>query len=161
MTGESMPERKSVSTRDRTHNYQVMSPTCSPLSHPGGLRISDNGNIFSFSNNVFKALLSLGYGNSALFSKGFNPFPNKSWFLHVCYTNILKTLQEKEKFLVMSNFCFSHIIFILFRELSAFLNKFDYISKLFQFVIWEMVKHLSGLCHKLGSFLILYLMTKF
>ena len=31
-----MPERKVASTGDRTHNHQVMSPTRSPLSHPGG-----------------------------------------------------------------------------------------------------------------------------
>ena len=34
--GENTPERKVASTWDRTHNHQVMSPTCSPLSHPGG-----------------------------------------------------------------------------------------------------------------------------
>ena len=34
--GENTPERKVASTRDRTHNHQVISPTCSPLSHPGG-----------------------------------------------------------------------------------------------------------------------------
>ena len=35
--GENMPERKVASTWDQTHNHQVMSPTRSPLSHPGGL----------------------------------------------------------------------------------------------------------------------------
>ena len=34
--GENTPERKVESTGDRTHNHQVMSPTRSPLSHPGG-----------------------------------------------------------------------------------------------------------------------------
>ena len=34
--GENTPERKFASTRDRTHNHQVMSPTRSPLSHPDG-----------------------------------------------------------------------------------------------------------------------------
>ena len=34
--GENTPERKVASTRDRTHNRQVMSQTCSPLSHLGG-----------------------------------------------------------------------------------------------------------------------------
>ena len=34
--GEFMPERKFASTRDRTHNHQVTSPTRSLLSHPGG-----------------------------------------------------------------------------------------------------------------------------
>ena len=34
--GENKPERKVASTGDRTHNHQVMSPTRSPLIHPGG-----------------------------------------------------------------------------------------------------------------------------
>ena len=36
--GENTPERKVASTWDRTHNHQVMSPTRSPLSHPGGFK---------------------------------------------------------------------------------------------------------------------------
>ena len=34
--GENTPERKVPSTGDQTRNHQVMSPTSSPLSHPGG-----------------------------------------------------------------------------------------------------------------------------
>ena len=34
--GERAPERKFAPTGCRTHNHQVMSQTCSPLSHPGG-----------------------------------------------------------------------------------------------------------------------------
>ena len=34
--GENTPERKVASTEDLAHNHQVMSPTRSPLSHPGG-----------------------------------------------------------------------------------------------------------------------------
>ena len=37
--GKNMPERKFASTRDRTHNHQVMSPTRSQLSHPGGAKL--------------------------------------------------------------------------------------------------------------------------
>ena len=33
--GEITPERKFASTEDRIHNHQVMSPTRSPVSHPG------------------------------------------------------------------------------------------------------------------------------
>ena len=33
--GENTPERKFASKGDRTHNHQVLSPTRSPLSHPG------------------------------------------------------------------------------------------------------------------------------
>ena len=43
-----------------------------------------------------------------------NPFLNKPWFLSVCSTSLLKTLGEKEKLLVMSNFSFSHCVFYLF-----------------------------------------------
>ena len=63
-----------------------------------------------------------------------NPFPNKPWFLRVCCTRLLKTLWEKEKLLVTSNFSFSHSVFYLFGELSAILIKSEIvISKLFQF----------------------------
>ena len=48
-----------------------------------------------------------------------NPFPNKPWFLHVCSTSLLKTLWEKEKLLVTSNFSFSNSVFYPFREHSA------------------------------------------
>ena len=34
--GENTPGRKLASTEKRTHNHQVMSPTRSPLSYPGG-----------------------------------------------------------------------------------------------------------------------------
>ena len=47
--GENTPERKVASTWDRTHNHQVMSPTRSPLSHPGGLN--------SFGEHLFKRVL--------------------------------------------------------------------------------------------------------
>ena len=46
-----------------------------------------------------------------------NPFQNKPWFLHVCSTSRLKTLWEKEKLLITSNFSFSHSIFHPFREI--------------------------------------------
>ena len=49
----------------------------------------------------------------------FNPFPIKPWFLRVCSTSLLKTLWEKEKLLVTSNFSFFHSVFYLFEELSA------------------------------------------
>ena len=53
----------------------------------------------------------------------FNPFPNKPWFLRVCSTSLLKTLWEKEKLLVTSNFSFSHSVFYLFGELSPIFVK--------------------------------------
>ena len=63
-----------------------------------------------------------------------NPFPNKPWFLRVCSTSLLKTLWEKEKLLVTSNFSFSHSVFNLFKELSFIFIKFEIVvCKLFQF----------------------------
>ena len=41
----------------------------------------------------------------------FNSFPNKPWFIHVSRTSLLKTMREKEKLLVTSNFFFSHRVF--------------------------------------------------
>ena len=52
-----------------------------------------------------------------------NPFPNKPWFLRVCSTSRQKTLWEKEKLLVRSNFSFSHSVFYLFGELSVIFIK--------------------------------------
>ena len=55
----------------------------------------------------------------------FNPFPNKPWFLRVCSTSLLKTLWEKEKLLIMSNFSFSHNVFYPFEELSSSFINFE------------------------------------
>ena len=54
----------------------------------------------------------------------FNPFPNKPWFLRVCSGSLLKTLWEKEKSLLTSNFSFSHSVFNPFGNLSATFIKF-------------------------------------
>ena len=64
----------------------------------------------------------------------FNPFPNKPWFLRVCSTSLLKTLREKEKLLVTSNFSFSHSVFYPFGELyTVFIQVKIVVCKLFQF----------------------------
>ena len=64
----------------------------------------------------------------------FNPFPNKPRFLRVCSASLLKTLWEKDKLLIMSNFSFSYSVFYPFEELSAIFIKFKIvICKLFQF----------------------------
>ena len=57
----------------------------------------------------------------------FNPFPSKPWFLRVFHkfcTCPLKTLRQKEKFLIMSKFSLSHSVFYLFREFCAIFIKF-------------------------------------
>ena len=57
-------------------------------------------------------IMTLWIGNGALNKKfqsmAINPFPNKPWILRVCSTSLLKTLWEKKKLLVTSNFSFSH-----------------------------------------------------
>ena len=63
-----------------------------------------------------------------------NPFPNKPWFLHVFSRSLLKTLGEKEKLLMTSNFSLSHSVFYPFGELSAIFIEFEIVvCKLFQF----------------------------
>ena len=42
-----------------------------------------------------------------------NPFPNKSFILHVCSASLLKVLWEKEKLPVIGDFSFSHIVYLL------------------------------------------------
>ena len=60
--------------------------------------------------------------------------PKKPWFLRVCSTSLLKTLWEKEKLLVMSNFSFSHSVCYRFEELSAIFIKVKIVvCELFQF----------------------------
>ena len=73
--GENMPERKVASTWDRTHNHQVMSPTRSPLSHPGGCIEGKGENAgFLFSSSGLLKLAFMGY-KSLSHNPIFNPFP--------------------------------------------------------------------------------------
>ena len=121
--------------------------------------------IFSFSYNVFTGflfqshskleLLVIGlnwlkhvivqYSLAALLFNRVNPFPNKPWFLHICSTSLLKTLQEKENLFVMSNFSFSPVLLIW--RTSCHFHKIwtcclqtlsDW--KSLEFVLWEKVK---------------------
>ena len=72
--------------------------------------------------------------NTLLTNLSLNPFQNKPVFLRVCGTSPLKTLWEKEKLLVTSNFSFSNSVFFPIGELSAIFIKFEIvICKLFQF----------------------------
>ena len=52
-------------------------------------------------------------------------FPKQALVLHVCSTSLLKTLWEKEKLLITSNFSFSHSVFYPFGELPAIFFKFE------------------------------------
>ena len=61
-----------------------------------------------------------------------NPFPNNPLFMRVCRTSFLKTLWEKEKLLVSSNFSFSLSVFYPFEEHSAISIKLELVvCKLF------------------------------
>ena len=55
----------------------------------------------------------------------FNPFPNKPWLLRACSISLLKTLWEKKKLLVTSNFSFSHSVFYPYEELSTIFITFE------------------------------------
>ena len=59
-------------------------------------------------NQITEVLFILQYSKPVFLG---NPFPNKPWFLPVCSISFLKTLWEKKKLLVTSNFSFSHEVF--------------------------------------------------
>ena len=76
----------------------------------------------------------------------FNSFPNKPWFLRVCSTRLLKTLWEKEKLLVTSNFSFSPQCFLPFSRTFRHFHQYQIVvCKTFSawksliFVVWERV----------------------
>ena len=48
---------------------------------------------------------------TGIMSKSINPFPNKTLFLHVYSTSLLKTLCEMEKLIITSDFSISHSVF--------------------------------------------------
>ena len=85
---------------------------------------------------ICKCFQKKSWKNCSLWSaqRHLNPFPNKPWFIPVCNTSRLKTLWEKEKLLVKSNFSFSPSVFYPFWELSAIFIKFEIVvCKLSQF----------------------------
>ena len=69
----------------------------------------------------------------------FNPFPHKPLFLHVCSTSLLKTLREKEKLLITSNFSLSHSVFHSFAELSPIFINFDMVSPIGHYLKYNFV----------------------
>ena len=87
--------------------------------------------------HMFPGFLTLVYSEEydvKIYPTILNPFPNKPWFLCVCSTSLLKTLQEKEKLLEPNNFSFSHSVFYPFGKLSVIFIKFEIVvCKLFQF----------------------------
>ena len=59
----------------------------------------------------------------------FNPLPNKPWFLRVCSTSLLKTLLEKKKLLVTSNFFFSNSVFYPLENFPPFSSYLKFASE--------------------------------
>ena len=109
--GENTPERKVASTGDRTHNHQVMSPTRSPLSHPGGawkrrdieietLRVRktdiqkerqrdrqrDILKLVSFYHKGFACISCIQWHNTAFMIR--NTFKYRHCVIHVQYSNV-------------------------------------------------------------------------
>ena len=106
------------------------------------------GRIFSFSSNVFYPIRDISITQTTLVSKEkclvtdffllslpcFLTFSQTSahpWFLCVCRISFLKTLWEKEKLLIMSNFSFSYSVFYPYGELSA-------VFIIFEIVVFEL-----------------------
>ena len=94
-----------------------------------GLLLLFNGYFFTFNFEftenrgkliqLFFKLFSLG-NHFEYEPCSFNLFPNKPWFLRVCSTVLLKTLWEKEKLFVTSNFSFSQSVFYPLKNFQPF-----------------------------------------
>ena len=79
-----------------------------------------------------------------------NRFPNKPWFLRVCSKSLLKTLWEKKKLLVASNFfffppCFLPVLraFCFFHQIWNYRLQTLSVWNDLTFVVWERVKVFS------------------
>ena len=95
--------------------------------------LQSNGHYCNSMPQCFVTILHHGLVGTAyeVYTK-FNTFPNNPLFLYSCTAILLKTLWEKEKLLVTSNFFFSHSVFYPFRKLSAIFIKFKIVvCKLF------------------------------
>ena len=70
-----------------------------------------------------------------------NPFPNKPQFLRVCSTSLLKTLWEKEKLLLTSNFSFFQCFLPVRRTFCHFHQTLN--CRLQTLSVWKSKKKLS------------------
>ena len=103
-------------------------------------KVSLINSLFKFQHNLFE-LICLFFLNAkkkresklgCLVYKRVNPFPNKPLFLRVCNTSLSKTLWEKKKLLVTSNFYFSPSVFYPLRKPIAIFIKLKFVvCKLF------------------------------
>ena len=87
--------------------------------------------------------------NYAFMQISFNPFPNKPMFLRVCSASLLKTLWEKEKLLVTSNFSISHSVFLPFHQVKNCRLQTLSVWKSLKFVVWERVKMVNMIVTKI------------
>ena len=106
--GKNKLERLFASTGDQTHNHQVMSPTCSPLSHLGGATLS--WNVCSSSRN--------------------NDFSScKKIFRHVSVKTICKQQFPEVHLVIFVLKCEEKIALLLF---STMFSKKTFLQKVFQ-----------------------------
>ena len=96
--------------------------------------------------------------NIKILTSMLNTFPNKPCFSRVSNRSLLKTLWEKEKLLVTSNFSFSQSVFYPFWELTVILNQIWIchlqalsVWKSLKFVIWERVKSMIKIYRRSSS----------
>ena len=87
---------------------------------------------FSFSQSVFKRLVSQGHQKLSLCGNGLT-LSHTRLFLCVCKSSLLKTLLEKEKLLIPT------VFFYPFGELSAVFIKIEIVVCCIR-VVWERVK---------------------
>ena len=98
---------------------------------------------------------------------GLNPFLNKPCFLCVCSKSLLKTLREKEKLLVKSNFSFSPSVFVPILRTTCHFHQIRNcrlqslsVWKSLKFVPWERVNSYVCSHGQVASYLILIILQK-
>ena len=138
--------------------------TSNPLSHNDNLtilskkaveNIVENGTIVDFQHFLLSPQCFLHHKenlhhlnhNETVICNCFNPFPNKPRFLLVFSTSLLKTLWEKEKLLVTSNFsilpqCFLPVwrTFCYFNQIWNCRLQTLSVRKSLKFFVWEKVR---------------------
>ena len=93
------------------HQHKILEEILKAIQSHSRLVVRNN----IFSNRVINVWNSVPNNIvRALSINSFNSFPYNDTFWCPWETSLLKTLWEKEKLLVMSNFSFSHSVFFLF-----------------------------------------------
>ena len=81
----------------------------SPVPHASSLGVTNLGTKLTMFLTLYTQFVVRNIYYPVL---SFNPFPNKLCFLRVCSTSLWKTLWEKEKLLMTSNFSFPTVFSI-------------------------------------------------